>query len=71
MDKNKREFKIKILEAFKEGKISKLEAKDLLANGYSIPPIAWVGTEEKHTRILDLMEVVFERELPPRITWVK
>lgn len=65
-----REFKIQVLEAYRAGKITKVEAKDLLENGFHIPPIAWTGTEEKHSRILDLLQIVFEKKIP-RCTWAE
>lgn len=66
----KRVFKIKLLEAYRDGIITKEELKDLLENGFKIAPIAWIGTEEKHSRILLLLKKVFELNIPS-ITWTK
>lgn len=65
-----RELKVKVLEALKEGKITKAEAKVILEKGVVIKPIAWAGEEEEHNRHLDLIEKVTGR-IYPRFTWAK
>jgi hypothetical protein len=66
----KRAFKIKLLEAYRDGIITNVEFKDLLDNGFRIAPIAWTGTEEKHSRILRLLRKVFELNIP-NCTWTE
>lgn len=65
-----REQKITVIQAYREGTITRAEAKQLLRRGFKIPPIAWVEEDGEDAKYRALLERVFPGRLPIS-TWVK
>jgi hypothetical protein len=60
-----REFKIKILDAYRFGILSKQESKQLLRGGFNIPPTAWIDHQSEY---INLIAKVFINSIPV-FTW--